>query len=109
MKILIVGGGVAGSVLAGCLKKRSINDITLIEQTPAFHHIGFLIGLWPNGRSVLKFLGIDQIAERNGYEVEEEFINNDRGQPLASFPLVLGRELARPVTISRADLHEGLV
>src|SRR5581483_8034728 len=34
---------------------------------------------------------------------------NDRGQPLASFPLVLGRELARPVTISRADLHEGLV
>lgn len=109
MKILIVGGGVGGLALAGCLRKRGIKNVTLIERAPEFHHIGFLIGLWGNGRAIMKYLGIDHITEKSGYEVSEESIKNKKGGLLKTFSLILGKKLDMTVTIPRADLHEGLL
>ncbi len=50
MKILIVGAGVAGLSLMGCLKKRGMENITLVEKVPKFYHLGYLIGLRENNR-----------------------------------------------------------
>jgi 2-polyprenyl-6-methoxyphenol hydroxylase-like FAD-dependent oxidoreductase len=109
MKILIIGGGVGGLALVGCLKKQGINDITLIEHAPEFHHIGYLIGLWGNGRAIMKYLNIDNITEKNGYEVDVEIIKTDIGKHLKTFRVSFGSKLESTVTMSRADLHEGLL
>src|SRR3989344_3976713 len=109
MKILIVGGGVGGLALAGCLRKVGIKNVTLIERAPEFHYIGFLIGLWGNGRKIMKYLGVDHITEKSGYEVSEESIKNKKGKLLKTFSLILGEKLDMTVTIPRADLHEGLL
>lgn len=51
MKILIVGGGVAGPTLAGFLKNTE-HDITLIDQAPEWGDIGYAIALWGNDARV---------------------------------------------------------
>lgn len=56
MKILIVGGGVAGTALAGFLKKHA--DVTLVDKAPQWGDIGYAIALWGNGRKILGKLGI---------------------------------------------------
>ncbi len=88
-KILIVGGGIAGLTLLACLKKRGITA-TLIERAPKFETIGYVIGLFPNGLSILKYLGLEKtIIERS--EILEKYIIRDLASkeiwscPMSSF------------------------
>ncbi|MDP9249005.1 MAG: FAD-dependent monooxygenase [bacterium] len=109
MRILIIGGGVAGLALVGCLKKQGFTDITLVERAPQFHNMGFLIGFWENGRRVMRYLGIDHITEKKGYEVKQSVILNKEGRFLKSVSLNLPGVLGLTVTVPRVDLHEGLL
>jgi len=70
MKILIIGGGVAGPAFAGFTKKYDLGEVVLIERAPEFHTIGYVIALWGNGRRILKKLDMDRdVAEKLGYEI----------------------------------------
>jgi 2-polyprenyl-6-methoxyphenol hydroxylase-like FAD-dependent oxidoreductase len=109
MRVLIIGGGVAGLTLAGCLKKRGITDITLVERAPQFQNMGFLIGFWENGRRVMRYLGIDTITERKGYEIAKSVMLDMKGKLLKTITLMLPGTLGKTVIISRANLHEGLL
>lgn len=110
MKILIVGGGVAGLSLAGFLNKYKIGEITLIEKTPKFQTIGYLIGLWGNGRLMLKKLGIDEaVAGNYGCEIFWDEFENARDKPLKLLSLAGFRKFGPSVTITRSALQNGLI
>src|SRR3990167_4159136 len=70
MRILIIGGGIAGPSLVTQLKKHNVKcDVTLVEQAPEFRNIGYGIALWGNGRRTLKEGGIDDNKiNKEGYE-----------------------------------------
>ena len=57
MKILIIGGGVAGLTLAGLLQRRGFCP-KVVERAPAFGKVGYVIVIWPSGSRVLKGLGV---------------------------------------------------
>ena len=55
MKVLIIGGGVAGLTLAGLLQRRGFAP-RLVEKAPAFGKVGYVIVIWPSGSRVDKIL-----------------------------------------------------
>ena len=52
MKILIIGGGVAGLTLAGLLQRRGFSP-RLVERAPQYGKVGYVIVIWPSGSRVL--------------------------------------------------------
>lgn len=106
MKILIVGGGIAGMALAALLKKKGIAPL-IVDTAPEWRHIGFGIYLWRNGRSVLQEIGIEHHLLGKEYLIPGVLIKNRHGQLLKQVPFsFFGAH--RPTSIHRADLHEGL-
>jgi hypothetical protein len=63
MRVLIVGGGIAGLSLAAMLRLREIEPI-LIEEAFSGQDGGYVIGLWPMGTHVL--YGLNRLLRRNG-------------------------------------------
>lgn len=57
MRVLIVGGGVAGLTLAAKLKQQGRNPV-VIERVPDYTEAGFNISLYPSGSAVLHGLGL---------------------------------------------------
>lgn len=109
MRVLIVGGGIAGTAMAACLKRRGFRDITLIEKAAEFHTIGFLIGLMGNGQRVLRELGIESLgAGQKGYQFPEQYVRDMRGNLLTVLP-VPHMENIRTVAVHRSDMHDELV
>lgn len=51
MKILIVGGGIAGITAAYFLQKN--HSVTIAEKAPQWRTIGYGIGIWKNGLDIL--------------------------------------------------------
>ncbi|WP_133129307.1 FAD-dependent oxidoreductase [Legionella yabuuchiae] len=63
MRVLIVGAGIAGLTLAGLLKQRGLNP-TVIEKAASIGDVGYMLGLYPTGASVLRALKVyDQYLE----------------------------------------------
>lgn len=109
MKILIVGGGIAGCACAALLKKYDVADVVLIEKAPEFRNIGYLIALWETGRKILRELGVDDaIANKNSFEFTNDIIFDKSGRLLKEVPFELFKKLGPTVIIKRAALHEGL-
>jgi FAD-dependent urate hydroxylase len=111
MKILIVGGGIAGPALAIQLKKHNVScEITLIEQAPEFKNIGYSVVLWGNGRNVLREIGIDNgVVEREGYEVPWEAFETLEHRLIQASPFEPFRRFGPMVSIPRAILHKTLI
>ncbi|MES2226083.1 MAG: NAD(P)/FAD-dependent oxidoreductase [Patescibacteria group bacterium] len=108
MKVLIVGGGIAGCATAALLRKYKIAEVTLVEKAPEFTNIGYLIGLWNTGRKVLRELGIDEQIAAEGYEPELDTVFDKDGRLLKMVPGKEFKVLGPPIIIKRADLHRGL-
>ncbi|KAL5334674.1 hypothetical protein BJX70DRAFT_377411 [Aspergillus crustosus] len=58
LKVIIVGGSVAGLTLAHCLAKANIDHIVLEKRAEISPQEGAFIGIWPNGAQVLDQLGL---------------------------------------------------
>ena len=56
MRILVIGGGIAGLATAIALEQAGLEPLVL-EQSPRLSEIGSGIGIQPNGIRVLKTLG----------------------------------------------------
>ena len=85
-KILIVGGGIAGLTCLACLTQKGIKA-TLIERAPKFDTIGYVIGLFPNGLSVLRELGMEQTIIKNSEIIENYVIKDMAGKDVWRHPL----------------------
>jgi len=109
MKVLIVGGGIAGCTCAALMKKYGIAEVTLIERASEFGNIGYLIALWGNGRRILKELGIDEeVAVKNGCEYDTDTFMDSNGRLLKKVSLAVFKRFFATVVIKRTDLHRGL-
>jgi len=65
MRVLIVGGGIAGLTLAALLEQRGIYPL-VVEKASGYGGVGYVLGLWPLGSRVLKGLGLYQaLVERS--------------------------------------------
>jgi 2-polyprenyl-6-methoxyphenol hydroxylase-like FAD-dependent oxidoreductase len=65
MRVLIVGGGIAGLTLAALLQQRGIHPL-VVEKAAGYGGVGYVLGLWPLGSRVLKGLGLYQpLVERS--------------------------------------------
>lgn len=87
MRVVIVGGGVAGLALALGLRRQNV-DFVVLEQAPKFEAVGAGIQLSPNATRALGHLGVaerlDQFAVRPG---RHRFVSWDDGRPLLTTPL----------------------
>jgi len=57
MRILIVGGGIAGLTLAALLNGRD-HEVLVVEKTKQYIDRGYVIALWPAGSRILKGPGL---------------------------------------------------
>src|SRR5258708_20789325 len=106
MKILIVGGCVAGPGLAGLLKAYA--DITLIDKAPKWGNIGYAISLWGNGQRVLRTLGIDHTVLKGGYEVPWNAFETKLGEVLKVFTFDMFKSYGQTTVVTRTSLQEAL-
>lgn len=107
MKILIVGGGVAGPALAGFLKNSA--EITLIDKAPQWGNIGYAIALWGNGQKILKQLGIDHKVLKMGYEIPWNVFEDKKGKILTFFTFNSFHVYGPTAVVTRTDLQQSLV
>jgi salicylate hydroxylase len=111
-KVGIVGGGIGGLALAGCLAQRNI-EFRVFERANAFSAIGAGIQMTPNGVKVMKALGKLDDMLRVGFLPHALVGRNWRsGRQNFRTPLKdVCEELydAPFIHIHRADLHDVLV
>ncbi|MEE9239374.1 MAG: NAD(P)/FAD-dependent oxidoreductase, partial [Thermodesulfobacteriota bacterium] len=84
MRILVVGGGIAGLTLTGLLQQRGFKP-TLVEQIPEYGTVGYVIVLWPSGSRILKGLGVYRSLLDVGLQFTTYNVLDERGQMLHSY------------------------
>ena len=107
MKILIVGGGVAGVTLAYFLQKN--HKVTIIEKTASWRTIGYGIGIWQSGLSILKKIPLTSEFWNSGYQVEQGATLSANGNILYQMPfdmMTKGQSIA--ITFEREILHNAI-
>jgi choline dehydrogenase-like flavoprotein len=58
IRVIIVGGSVAGLTLAHCLEKANINHVVLEKRAEISPQEGAFLGIWPNGGRIFDQLGV---------------------------------------------------
>lgn len=100
-KALVVGGGIAGPVLAMFLQRAGIEPVVYEGRPEPRDETGSFLGLAPNGRDVLRTLGIGEQIEAWGVPTPEIAFLNHKGRQLGA--------MSQPVlTINRGRLNRGL-
>ncbi len=104
MRVLIVGGGVAGLTLAAKLLQQGRRPV-IVEKAHAFEDKGYAIGLYPLGSCVLHGLGkYDELIER-GQVADSYRIVDGRGGLMQDVDLsIFAGEIGPMVLISRTEL-----
>jgi 2-polyprenyl-6-methoxyphenol hydroxylase-like FAD-dependent oxidoreductase len=106
MKMLIVGGGIAGSALASYLQNKNLWEITLIEKAEKWRNIGFNISIWASGIEVIDRLGLLKEFKEKALAGDSGKFYDYSGSLIANpnFPKV--QNYGSYSCIHRADLHE---
>jgi 2-polyprenyl-6-methoxyphenol hydroxylase-like FAD-dependent oxidoreductase len=103
---LVIGGGVAGSVVALALRKAGI-EATIYERYPvAADGVGASLSLAPNGQQALLAIGCGQVVDSLGIEIPGSTFGDASGNiftEFAGFPDLPGTR-----TMARADLFRAL-
>ena len=109
MKILIIGGGVAGLTLAGLLERRGFTP-RLVERAPAFGKVGYVIVIWPSGSRVLKGLGAYEKLLEEGCQFTNYYISNYQGEVIKTYSIDPVAEKYGPIiSIYRPELIDTLI
>ena len=110
LKILIVGAGLGGLALAGFLDNCEI-EYSIIEKCAEWRHEGFALGLWNNGRHILRKLGLAHWVDENEIAFQSVVVCDGKGNKLRSYNLAhFYTEFSMAYShIRRADLHQWLL
>lgn len=105
MKVIIIGGGIGGLSLANTLQNRGI-DYEVYEAAKQLSPKGAGIMLAINAMLIYQDIGLAQILQSKGHQLEEAHITNHQLSPINSMPLsTFAEELgAQSIAIHRADL-----
>ena len=106
---LIIGGGIAGPVMALFLQKAGISS-AIYEARSSAEEAGSGLQIAPNGINVLKDIGLDgKVADAGSITTHLSF-RNSRGKRLSRIAVGDPKQHGAPaITISRAALHRVLV
>lgn len=110
MKVLIVGAGIGGLTLAAFFKKIDI-DFDILEKCTEWNTQGYSLGIWDNGRDILKKLGLDNKFDSEGQKIRDFIICNGAGKILKKYNLTdLYSEYGSAYThLNRKSLHSWLL
>ncbi len=105
MRVLIIGGGMAGWTLAGHLLRAGITP-TLIERVSEYSRVGFCIGLYPFSAGTLRPTGAYEGYVDQSLPVTTYTMCDGHGEVMQqmSFSEVLGRIQGFMGMLQRADL-----
>ena len=84
MRILIVGGGIAGLAMARALRRRDM-DGEIIERDEAWSIAGAGMYIPGNGMAALDRLGLGDEVRAHGAVVERRRLCDERGRPFIDF------------------------
>jgi FAD-dependent urate hydroxylase len=116
MKVLIIGGGLGGMMLAATLQQHGL-DYELIEQSPEHHDQGFSLGVWCNSRTLFNNLGLQDQFDRLGTPIHTYDICDHSGRLLKAFRFdpfysrygmaytQVNRQQLRQLLLSQVDLR----
>ena len=110
LKVLIVGAGLGGLALAGFLDQCDV-EYSIIEKCPEWNHEGYALGLWNNGRHMLRKLGLADRLDKTEICFQTILICDGKGNRLRSYNLShFYAEFGMAYShIRRADLHQWLL
>ena len=86
LRILIVGGGVAGLTLGGLLQQRGFRP-TMVERVPEYGKVGYVIVIWPSGSKILKGLGLYEDLLEKGCEFRSYKVSNYKGEIISTYSI----------------------
>jgi 2-polyprenyl-6-methoxyphenol hydroxylase-like FAD-dependent oxidoreductase len=105
MRILIVGGGIAGLSMARALRQGGLEG-EIVERDDEWRIAGAGVYLPGNGVAALRRLGLADAVLARGAVVERRRLLDDRGRVFIDFDESgMWREVAPPVALHRRDLH----
>lgn len=104
MRVLIIGGGIAGLTLAGLLQQRGFKP-RIVERIPEYGKVGYIIVLWPSGSRVLKGLGLYRDLIETGLPFSTYNVWDEKGEMLKSYSVDEVSEKYGPmISIYRSEL-----
>lgn len=108
MKVLIVGAGIGGLTLSALLRKRGI-DTVVIEREKEWKHIGYVLGLFPNGMRVLREVGIADELLSEGKRIPAHYVVDEDAHVISKADFTsLTAEHEAVVEVERENLHGAL-
>lgn len=109
MHALIIGGGIAGPVLAIALRKVGITSTVYERGTADDDRRGAWITFQANGMDALRAIGMDDAVRGLGYPMDDISFINGKGRPLGRMPMAARRpDGLTSVVMPRADLYRAL-
>lgn len=84
MRVLIVGGGIAGLTCAALLQQRGFKP-TIVERIAEYGSVGYVIVLWPSGSRILKGLGVYRDLLDVGLQFTTYNVSDKDGQTIHSY------------------------
>ena len=78
-KVIIVGAGLSGLLLAHLLDRANIDFIVLEKHEKIVHAVGGSFGCWPNAARILDQLGVWDDVENSGAPLELNSIRKPDG------------------------------
>jgi 2-polyprenyl-6-methoxyphenol hydroxylase-like FAD-dependent oxidoreductase len=108
-RVLVVGGGIAGLMVASSLRNRGV-ECELVERAAQWAPVGAGIVLSVNAMAVLRGLGLDETLVNAGQVLGQGAITDAKGQSLGASDFgTLQPQFGPTVALHRAALHEILL